>query len=653
MALMNNSTDQSKTASSDASYEQRMVEAAIDSAVSAIIIIDEAGTIQKVNPATQKIFGFAKEDLIGRNVHVLMSDAHSSAHDGYIGNYLRTGEQKIIGIGREVEARRKDGTIFPLHLSVGEFEADGKRYFVGSMHDLSARAMAEAESARQKTLFEAIFTNCPDALILSDETNKITLCNPVASAIFGYDDQDLTGKQARILFVSDVDYQQFKNIASSVMPKGHPGENIITFARADGDQFPGIAATADIVGSNGEIMGFLAVIRDVSRELAQEQALRQVQRMEALGQLTGGIAHDFNNLLTIITGNLELLDLDIEDAAQHDLLKRANDAALMGARLTDRLLTFARRRPLNAVPINLNDQLLGMMDLLRRTLGATINLASSLAPDLWTVRSDVSEIENAVLNLAINARDAMPYGGQLLIETSNLVVDDPPVSEELGLAMGDYVRLSVSDTGHGIEPQLLTRVFEPFFTTKEAGRGTGLGLSVIYGFAKQSGGRLTIYSEPGQGTTVNLYLPRAEAERVTHPYEKGVLEPDKASGEIVLVVEDQTPVREVTVKRLAKLGYNVREAESAVEAKALLEAGEKVDLVFSDIVMPGGMTGFDLADWLHDNHPEIPILLTSGFAENIAQGLAKEQKSLTVLRKPYSGEDLASAIRAALNLSAT
>ncbi len=649
MAWMNNSTDQSKTAPSDASFEQRMVEAAIDSAVSAIIIIDEAGTIQKINPATQKIFGFTQEDLIGRNVHILMSDEHRSAHDGYIGNYLKTGEQKIIGIGREVEARRKDGTIFPMHLSVGEFEAGGNRYFVGSIHDRSARAAAEAESVRQKTLFEAIFTNCPDAMILSDETNRITLCNPVAFSIFGYDNQDLIGKQARILFASDVDYQQFKNIASSFMPKGHPGENIITFARADGDQFPGIAATADIVSSNGAHMGFLAVIRDVSRELAQEQALRHVQRMEALGQLTGGIAHDFNNLLTIITGNLELLDLDIEDKAQHDLLKRANDAALMGARLTDRLLTFARRRPLDAVPINLNDQLLGMMDLLRRTLGATINLASSLAPDLWTVRSDVSEIENAVLNLAINARDAMPYGGQLLIETSNLVVDDPPVSEELGLALGDYVRLSVSDTGHGIEPQLLTRVFEPFFTTKESGRGTGLGLSVIYGFAKQSGGRLTIYSEPGQGTTVNLYLPRAEAGRVTHPYEKGAVEPDTASGEIVLVVEDQTPVREVTMKRLAKLGYRVREAESAIEAKALLEAGEKVDLVFSDIVMPGGMTGFDLADWIHSNHPEIPILLTSGFAENIAQGLAKEQKTLTVLRKPYSGEDLASAIRAALN----
>ena len=306
-------------------------------------------------------------------------------------------------------------------------------------------------------------------------------------------------------------------------------------------------------------------------------------------------------------------------------------------------------RPLDAVLINLNEQLLGMMDLLRRTLGATINLVSSLAPDLWLVRSDVSEIENAVLNLAINARDAMPHGGKLLIETSNLIVGDPPISEELGLPIGDYVRLSVSDTGHGIDDEILARVFEPFFTTKEAGRGTGLGLSVIYGFARQSGGRLTIYSEPKRGTTVNLYLPREQKERRDRPYEEGSVQPSTGAGEIILVVEDQASVRSVTAKRLEKLGYRVREAENAVEAKALLAAGEVVDFVFSDIVMPGGMTGFDLADWLHINRPEIPVLLTSGFAENIAQEFAKDRKAITVLRKPYSGDDLATAIRATLD----
>jgi PAS domain S-box-containing protein len=630
-------------------FERRMVEAAIDSAVNAILIIDAHGIVQKANPATVTLFGFALDEIVGRNVSMLMPDPHRAAHDGYIANYLRTKEKKIIGIGRQVEGRRKNGEVFPMHLSVGEFEADGNRYFVGTIHDMSARVAAQHESARQRTFFEAIFNNCPDAMIISNAEGRITLCNPAATRIFGRKAEDLAGQPLRKLFAGEADYASFAQIARAVLPSGLPGGNVIDFARENGERFPGLAATADITSGDGRHMGFLAVIRDVSREVAQDQALRQVQRMEALGQLTGGIAHDFNNLLTIITGNLELLELDLEGEEPRDLLKRAHDAATMGARLTDRLLTFARRRPLDAVLIDLNEQLLGMMDLLRRSLGETVSIASSFAPDLWPVRSDVGEIENAVLNLAINARDAMPSGGELLIETGNLELGDPAMAAELGLAEGDYVRLSVSDTGHGIEPEHLARVFEPFFTTKEAGRGTGLGLSVIYGFARQSGGRVTIQSQPGEGTAVTLYLPRAAAESAGPARRGGASPASTASGEVILVVEDQEPVREVTMKRLARLGYRTREADSAVAAIELLRSGEKVDLIFSDVVMPGGLTGFDLAEWAAINHPGLPVLLTSGFSESIAQGLTGERGAVAVLRKPYSGEDLAAAIRAALD----
>jgi PAS domain S-box-containing protein len=536
-----------------------------------------------------------------------------------------------------------------MHLSVGEFTADGNRYFVGTIHDMSARVAAEHESARQRTLFEAIFDNAPDAMIISNSGHRITLCNPAATRIFARTAEELAGLPIRTLFAEDEDYERFERTVSVAMPSARSGSDLISLARKDGETFHGIAATVDIRCCEGEHMGILTVIRDVSREVAQDQALRQVQRMEALGQLTGGIAHDFNNLLTIITGNLELLEFDLEGEEPRDLLKRAHDAANMGARLTDRLLTFARRRPLDAVLINLNDQLIGMMDLLRRSLGETVNFASSFAADLWPVRSDVSEIENAVLNLAINARDAMPAGGELLIETSNLTIRDQQMTVEASLPEGDYVRLSVSDTGHGIEPEALSRVFEPFFTTKEAGRGTGLGLSVIYGFAKQSGGGVTIYSEPGTGTTVNLYLPRAESGHARCERENGAVRAASASGETVLVVEDQAPVRDVTLKRLTRLGYKVREAENAAAAIALLKAGERVDLIFSDVVMPGGLTGFDLADWVHANRPGLPILLTSGFSETIAQGLSADRSEVRILRKPYSGDDLAAAIRSALD----
>jgi PAS domain S-box-containing protein len=631
------------------SFEHRMVEAAIEFAVNAIIIIDEHGTIQNANPATEKMFGFVQSELIGQNVRILMPEPDRAAHDGYLRNYLSTGEKKIIGIGRDVQGRHKNGSIFPMHLSVGEFEANGHRYFVGNIHDISARAEAERETARQRALFEAIFANCPDAMIITDAGSRITLCNPAAMRIFGYEAGELVGEPYRSIFAADADYERFGTGIYTAMPRGHAGGDITKFARKDGSDFPGIAGTADIIGNEGVHMGVLTVIRDVTHEVAQDQALRQIQRMEALGQLTGGIAHDFNNLLTIIAGNLELLDLEIEDDYQRDLLKRANDAALMGARLTDRLLTFARRRPLDAVLINLNDQLLGMMDMLRRTLGETINLASSLAPDLWPVRSDVSEIENAVLNLAINARDAMPSGGQLLIETNNISIEDAPLAENLDLASGNYIRLSVSDTGLGIEPDALSRVFEPFFTTKEGGRGTGLGLSVIYGFADQSGGKLTIYSEQGMGTTVNLYLPSAEAEGFARRGGDDRAADFTGSGEIILVVEDQAPVRAVTLSRLSKLGYEVREAENAPTAIALLQSGEPIDLIFSDVVMPGGMSGFDLAEWVRLNRPDIPVVLTSGFTENPAYGLAAGEGEIPLLRKPYGRDRLAAAIKAGLD----
>lgn len=626
-----------------------MVEAAIESAVNAILIIDEAGLILKVNPSCEAMFGFNQAELIGRNVKILMPEPDRAAHDRYMHSYMQTGRKKIIGIGRQVRGRRKDGADFLVHLSVGEFRSGGKRYFIGTINDLSAQEAAEAESERQRILFEAIFDNCPEAMIIADAGGRIRLFNPAATRIFEYPAAELAGKETRALFARTADYERIAGLVTEAEQLDRQGGVLVSLARRSGESFPGAAAAARIVDEKGFGHGVLTIIRDISKEVAQEQALRQVQRMEALGQLTGGIAHDFNNLLTIITGNLELLDFEIEDGYHRDLLKRASDAAHMGARLTGRLLTFARRRPLDAVFVNLNDLLLGIMDLLRRTLGETISISSSLAPDLWPVRSDVSEIENAAVNLAINARDAMPSGGKLMIETRNIEIEDHAFAGDLGLAPGRYVRLSVSDTGQGIPLDILPRVFEPFFTTKAAGKGTGLGLSVIYGFAKQSGGQITIYSEPGRGTTVNLYLPQAgETSGKSVAGERA--EPPRAeAGELIMVVEDQAPVREVTMKRLEQLGYAVREAESAAEALERLRAGETADLIFSDIVMPGGMTGFDLAAWVRANRPDIPVVLTSGFAENAAQHLAEGETAAAILRKPYSGGDLAEAIRAALD----
>jgi PAS domain S-box-containing protein len=614
-----------------------MLEAALQTAVGAIVIIDRQGLIRTLNPAVEKMFGFAGDELIGRNVNILMPEPFHSRHDGYLRHHLQTGERKIIGIGRQVMARRRNGAIFPVHLSVSEFEADGEKFFTGILHDLSEQ---RAGVLAEQGLLQAIFNHLPDAVLVVDPQGRITLCNPAVARVFGYAPEEMIGKSSAILHETPAEFE--RTLEFNERLKGHDPLHLraARFRRKSGEAFPAETVATALHDQDGHFIGVLSLNRDISRQVVQDQALRKSQRMEAIGQLTGGIAHDFNNLLTIITGNLELLEMEIQTDEQRDLLARANDAALMGARLTNRLLTFARRRRLEPVVLDLNDQVLSMAELLRRTLGESIALSTLLAPRLWSVQADPSEIENAVLNLAINARDAMPAGGKLVLETKNVVLDERDVATEVGVQPGDYVRLSVSDTGVGMSSEVLARVFEPFFTTKEPGRGTGLGLSGLYGFVKQSGGHVTIYSEVGKGTTVNLYLPRVTTgvEATTTPL----------AGETILLVEDNAEVRRVSVRRVRNLGYTVIEAENAAAAIEVLNSGRKVDLIFSDVVMPGGMSGFDLARWAQQHMPSVRVLLTSGFAEDVARAGEAPVPDLEILRKPYTGDELARALRAAL-----
>jgi PAS domain S-box-containing protein len=502
--------------------QARKLQSILESAVDAIITIDAMGTITTVNPAAARLFGYDQDQFLGRNVNFLMPAPYQVEHDGYLHNYRTTGRRRIIGIGREVSGRRRDGTVFPMQLAVSEFEMDGRTFFTGIIHDLSAHK-------------------------------------------------------------------------------------------------------------------------------ATELALRQAQKMEAMGQLTGGIAHDFNNLLTVIIGNLEMLEGKLTTPLQRELTTEALDAADLGARLTARLLAFARRSHLEPESINLNSFVLGLTDMLHRTLGETIYLSSSLTPSLWPVRVDPSQVESAIVNLAVNARDAMPRGGRLVIETSNVTISDDMASRLDGLSPGDYVQLAVSDTGEGMSTGVRERAFEPFFTTKEMGRGTGLGLSMIYGFAKQSGGLATIDSTPGKGTIVAIYLPRHRVEPTL------VVDADLGgstlvgAGQTILAVEDDERVRKLTVTRLTQLGYTVLAAGSGAEAIDILAGGRPVDLLFSDVVMPGGMSGFELRAKVQALYPNMPVLLTSGYAEELSrEGGAVGDGPLKILNKPYRLAELAAAIDDAL-----
>jgi signal transduction histidine kinase/ActR/RegA family two-component response regulator len=390
-----------------------------------------------------------------------------------------------------------------------------------------------------------------------------------------------------------------------------------------------------------------ALEAEIARREQAQGTLMRIQRMEAYGQLTGGIAHDFNNLLTVIGGNLELLDEQITDQRLHRMLARAIGAVEMGSRLTRRLLSFARRSRLEPQVINLNDQVIGVIDLLRRTIGETITISSNLAPELGHVRVDPSEIENAILNLAINARDAMPEGGKVIIETENATLDDGfnKAGSIDAIAPGAYVRLSVTDTGTGMTPEVLARAFEPFFTTKEPGRGTGLGLASIYGFARQSNGTVRIESEPGKGATVSLYLPRIDdqaARGLSASAQESAMR-EAAAQRRILVVEDNPDVRDITTQRLTRLGYQVASCDSGPAAVAALSSGAPFDLVFSDVVMAGGMSGYDLAAWVMRSRPDLKVLLTSGYAQ-AAQPLGEMALSWRILSKPYALAELAEAI---------
>ncbi len=396
------------------------------------------------------------------------------------------------------------------------------------------------------------------------------------------------------------------------------------------------------------VLRVLTVVQDVTQRKETEMELRHAHRMEAVGQLTGGVAHDFNNLLGAILGHTEfLLDLLTERTEERQLATEILDCALNGAALTQRLLAFARRQPLQPAVIDLNQYVPVHVSLLQRTLGETVSVAVALAPGLWMTLADPSQIVDVLLNLAINARDAMPHGGRLTVETANAVLDAAYCAHHREATPGEYVMLSVTDTGTGMPPEVLARAMEPFFTTKPLGKGSGLGLSTIYGFARQSGGYLSIDSQVGEGTTVRLYLPRTLAEQTARAAPKVRMPPLPRGDEAILVVDDNDGMRATAARNLAALGYRVRLAADGPAALAILRAEEHFDLLFTDVVMPNGLSGYQLAEAARALQPGLPVLFTTGFAaEDDGETGVMDPDAL---RKPYRRRDLAERVRAMLD----
>ncbi len=623
----------------------------VDTAVDGVILIDAAGKVLMFNPACERLFGYRADEVLSQNVRMLMPPPYRDEHDGYLANYQRTGEQKIIGIGREVLGRRKDGSTFPLNLSVGEAKQDGGPVYVGIIHDLSERKAADQAIREAMARLEAVVNTAVDGVILIDADGTVRMFNPACEKLFGYAAGEVVGQNVKILMPTPF-HEQHDGYLANYHRTGERkiigiGREVLGL-RKDGTTFPMDLSVGEARQEGGSM--FVGVIHDLTERKRTEEQLVQAQKMEAVGQLSGGIAHDFNNLLTVIIGNAEFLNSTLK--ARPDLKKMAEHIVLAGERgaeLTQRLLAFSRRQTLQPTMLDCNAMIEVLHKLLRRTLREDIEIRSMLDPALEAAFADAAQLESAVLNLALNAQDAMPEGGTLTIHTANVPLDAEYRAHHPEVPEGQYVVIAVTDDGQGMAPEVLERVFEPFFTTKDVGKGSGLGLSMVYGFVKQSNGHVSIYSEPGLGTTVRLYLPAAPgAERTGEP--AAAVEPRSVGGrETVLVAEDDPFVRSYAIACLTGLGYRAIAAANGHAALEELGKGTQVDLLFTDIVMPGGVNGWDLATRAKAMRPGLRILFTSGYAVETLVSRGRAAEGIALLNKPYRQAELARRLREVLD----
>lgn len=516
----------------------------------------------------------------------------------------------------------------------------------GCVYDITDLKQAEA---RLTNFLEA----APDPVITANSKGEIVLVNAQAERLFGYSKRELLGQYIDILVPEGLHDRPVEKFSAYLNETTSRMIDVGVDLRGRckvGTEFPVEISLSPIECGDEKLLAF--AIRDVSERKNTEAQLRQSQKMEAVGQLTGGIAHDFNNMLTVVIGNLQLLEqVSKNDEAINRPTQAAMDASLRAAELTKRLLAFSKQQLLTPRNMKINDLVAGIEPLLHRTITEHVSLKIKLADDLWLARIDPSQLENALINLAINARDAMhaTSHGRLTIETMNTVLGDTYAAQQTDVTPGEYVMVAVSDNGEGIPEDVLPDVFDPFYSTKEIGKGSGLGLSMVYGFVKQSKGHIKLYSEEGHGTTVKIYIPRSKATHEDSIEQTVRTEAVPGGDETILLVEDDEAVRDVAIRLLTSLGYRVLHAECGSEALTLLDEHEDIDLLFTDIVMPGGMTGVELGQRATAKNQSLKVLYTSGYTDTTVFNNGLLERSEDVLNKPYRKESLAQSVRDVLD----
>ena len=610
----------------------------------AVYMLDPQGNVTSWNRGAERIKGYQAKEIVGQNFSRFYTeeDRAQSLPVRALATALREGRYEAEGW-----RVRKDGSRFWASVVIDPIFDHGDHIgFAKITRDVTERRRNETALIESERQSRGVIDTALDGFAQLDEAGCVLEWNPRAQTMFGWSREEAMGRRLIDLVVATEDRERFAeylppSLRSALSLSG--GGQIETVAR-DGQKLIVELSIGVLVMNDRQ--RFNVFMRDLTERVLIEAQLRQAQKMEAVGQLTGGIAHDFNNLLQGIIGSLDLIQLRIDAGRSADIgrfIEGALTSANRAAALTHRLLAFSRQQPLDPKPIGANPLIASMEDLLRRTMGERIQLEFELATDLWPTLCDSNQLESALLNLSINARDAMPAGGRLTIRSRNVDVDPAKVGALRDMSSGQYICIDVTDTGTGMPQEVIERAFDPFFTTKPAGQGTGLGLSMVYGFARQSNGHCEIRSKPGLGTTIRLYLPRHSAEIQASPPALAPHSP-AGEGEVVLVVEDEPVVRNIVLEVLHQLGYQALEAASGEAALELLGSGQAIDLLVSDIGLPG-LNGRLLADAAKQLHPEIKVLLMTGYASAAALAGGFLAPGMELITKPFTVQALALRIR--------
>jgi PAS domain S-box-containing protein len=602
----------------------------------------------EINDAWLGGSGFSRDEVIGRRADELNTWVDP---DQLAAARRRLAEEGVIR-ALVANMRRKDGAIREVRMSATRIGTGDDAYYFWVGRDVTGelaatRRIAALNAANEAALRQIrnIADNLPVLIAHVDRDRRFLFVNRTGEQWFNRPASELVGRSIAEVMGEEFT-QRSADVAADVLA-GQPATIEGRIRYPDGKEREVEIVYVPDIGTDGKVNSYYSLVTDITERRATEAQLRQAQRMEAIGKLTGGVAHDFNNLLGVISGNLELVDESIGvDGEARRMIRTALRATERGATLTRSLLAYARQQPLLPSAVDLNGLVREMADLLRRTVPESIQIEVVADAGLWPCEADPGQLQNALLNLVVNARDAMPEGGRLTIESGNARLDDEYAAAHAELTPGQYVMLAVSDTGTGMLPEVVARAFDPFFTTKDVGKGTGLGLSMVYGFAKQSRGHVRIYSEVGHGTTVRLYLPRAREAKVTSTAAAEIAD---GKGECILLVEDNLDFRRLTLALLHSFGYRVLDAADAASALKVLDEHPEIELLLTDVVLPGPINGERLAAAARRSRPRLKVLYMSGYTENAILHHGRVDPGVQLLQKPFRKRDLAAKVRAVLD----